>query len=329
MNSGPPESRYRSAATPLRVVFMGTPQIAARILERLIQTQGKIHLLAGVVTQPDRPRRRGLQLTPSEVATIADRFGVPVLKPTKIRTPEFLAQLKALEPDVILVAAYGRILPTPVLEAARIAPINVHASILPAHRGASPVEAAILAGDSESGVTIMRVTEKLDAGPILLQRKVPLAPDETQGSLKDKLAEAGSEAAIVALEKIAAGEITETPQDESLATYTRPIEKSDTIIDWRASAVTIERATRAYDPSPVARSSFRGEPLLIYHVELAAPESEQLEPSVIVSLDPAPVVQCGRGQLRLVEVQAPGRRRMPAADFARGRRISSGERFGT
>ena len=160
-----------------------------------------------MVTRPDQPRGRGQKPQPSEVAAVAARHGIPTLKPTKIRTPEFLAQLKAFEPDLLVVAAYGRILPNDVLAAPRIMPINVHASLLPRHRGASPIEGAILAGDRETGVTIMRVVEQMDAGAMLHMRAIPIADDETTGSLKRKLAELGAEALLEALEKLRRGEI--------------------------------------------------------------------------------------------------------------------------
>src|SRR5512142_3252528 len=199
MASGPPASGSEIATStkPLRIVFMGTPALAAHILERLADAcgtaagAGSVNTgfeIAGVVTRPDQPRGRGLKLEPSEVAVVAAQRGLSVLKPAKIRAAEFLAELSALNPDLLVVAAYGRILPDPVLAAARIMPINVHASLLPRHRGASPVEDAILCGDAESGVTIMRITERMDAGPILLQRRIELAPGETQGSLKEKIA---------------------------------------------------------------------------------------------------------------------------------------------
>ncbi len=329
MSSGPPESKSRPAETPLRVVFMGTPPLAAHILTRLIDAQGALLRVAGVVTQPDQPRDRGLRREPSAVAAVAERSGLPLLKPAKIRTPEFLAQLAAMEPDLIVVAAYGRILPNAVLEAAHVAPINVHGSLLPRHRGASPVEGAILAGDRETGVTIMRITERMDAGPILLKRTIPIAPDDTQATLKQKLAELGAAALLDAIGKIARGEIVASPQDEALATYTRPVEKEDAIIDWRADAVQIERMVRAYDPWPIARTTLRGELLLVHRAMIADSGAVTAEPGTIVDLNPAPVVQCGRGRLTLLEVQASGRKRMAAADFIRGRRIVAGERLGT
>lgn len=213
MASGPPACGSE-IAKPLRIVFMGTPALAAHILERLADASDRgvesagIEIV-GVVTRPDQPRGRGLRLEPSEAGAVAERRGLPVLKPSKIRTAEFLAELSALDPDLLVVAAYGRILPDPVLAAARIMPINVHASLLPRHRGASPVEGAILAGDKETGITIMRVTARMDAGPILLVRAIPIAPDETQGTLKNKLAELGAVALLEALEKISHGQLVE------------------------------------------------------------------------------------------------------------------------
>ena len=177
MASAPPPSASEAPRAPLRIVFMGTPALAAHILERLTACHpGADFEVVGVVTRPDQPRRRGLKLEPSEVGAVADAAGLPTLKPVKIRTPEFLAELNSFAPDLLVVAAYGRILPNPVLDAARLMPINVHASLLPRHRGAAPIEGAILAGDRESGVTIMRVIEQMDAGPMLLQRATPLAP---------------------------------------------------------------------------------------------------------------------------------------------------------
>lgn len=263
MGSPPPPSASEARA-PLRIVFMGTPALAAHILERLIAASGQDFIVVGVVTRPDQPRKRGLKMEPSEVGAVAERAGLPTLKPVKIRTPEFLAELKSLAPDLIVVAAYGRILPNPVLDAARLMTINVHGSLLPRHRGAAPIEGAILAGDRESGVTIMRVIERMDAGPILLRRAIALAADETQGTLKEKLAELGASALLEAIAQFRDGTVIETPQDENLATYTAPIEKARAVIDWSVDAAQIERMVRAYDPWPVARTTMAGEDLLIW-----------------------------------------------------------------
>ncbi|HYL57671.1 MAG TPA: methionyl-tRNA formyltransferase, partial [Candidatus Acidoferrales bacterium] len=236
-------------------------------------------------------------------------------------TPEFVAELKSFEPDLLVVAAYGRILPQAVLDVPRIAPVNVHASLLPRHRGASPVEAAILAGDATTGVTIMRIVEKMDAGPMYLQRAIPIAPGDTQSKLKEKLAELGASAMLEAIDRAARGALVETAQDEALATYAPRIEKKDAAIDWSLSAVQIERMTRAYDPWPVARTRVSGEEVLIWRAALDESVSADKTPGLLFAL-PQPIVQCGIGALRLIEVQAPGRKRMSAADFFRGRRMS-------
>ncbi len=302
--------------------------MAAHILERLIAASGTQFRVVAIVTRPDEPRGRGLSRQPSEVAAVGERFSLPVLKPAKVRTAEFLAELASFAPDLLVVAAYGRLLPKAVLDVARIMPINVHASLLPRHRGAAPVEGAILAGDPETGVSIMRMTERMDAGAILLQRAIPIAPDETQGTLKDKLAELGAAALLDALELIASGRAVETPQDDSRATYTSPVKKEDAIIDWSADAARIERMTRAFDPWPVVRTTLDGTPLMVWRAAVVGDETAAAPPGTIVTLKPNPVVQCGRGRLELIEVQAAGRKRMSGADFARGRRLAAGQRLG-
>ena len=226
-----------------------------------------------------------------------------------------------------MVAAYGRILPNGVLAAPRILPMNVHASLLPRHRGASPIEGAILAGDRETGVTIMRIVEQMDAGAMLHSRSISIAEAETTGSLKRKLAELGAEALLEALEKLRRGELIETPQDERLATYTKIITKADAIIDWRLPAVQIERMTRAYDPWPVARTTFGGSDLMIYRARVIASEGDA-DAGTIVSIGANPIIKCGEGALELLEVQAPGRKRMRAGDWARGRRLAIGDKLG-
>jgi methionyl-tRNA formyltransferase len=313
---------------------MGTPALAAHILERLAVASGANFRVVGVVTRPDQPRGRGLGMEPSEVGAVAAKHGIPTLKPVKIRTPEFLGELKAFEPDLLVVAAYGRILPNSILDVPKIAPMNVHASLLPRHRGAAPVEGAILAGDAETGVTIMRIIEQMDAGPMYFQRKLPIEPNDTQGTLKEKLAELGASAMLEAIDLAARGALVETPQDESLATYTSQVEKKDAVIDWTASAAQIERMTRAYDPWPVARTRLGNDEVLIWRAAVedesqwGGPPCPPSAPGTIVSVKPNPVVQCGVGKLRLLEVQAPGRKRISAADFLRGKRVEAGARFG-
>src|SRR5579875_1167889 len=324
------QPRYASERAPVRIVFMGTPPLAARILEILLNSPKQQWSVVAVVTRPDQPRGRGLKMESSPVASLAAAHGLPVLKPVSVKTAEFLTTLKSFEPDLLIVAGFGRIFPNEVLKAARIMPINVHTSLLPKFRGASPVEGALLAGETETGVTIMRVTERMDAGPILLQRKIPITGDDTQGSLKAKLAELGGTALLEALALLRCNQLSETPQDESLASYTAPIEKKHATIDWHHGAEQIERMVRAYDPWPVARTKLGDTELLIWRARPASGEQLQpeAEPGTLVRLRPRPVVKCGEGWLELLEVQAAGKRRMDAADFMRGRHVPQGVRLG-
>src|SRR5580692_2665967 len=278
---------------------MGTPALAAHILERLVTASGASSRVVATVTRPDTPRGRGLGMEPSEVGVVASKYKIPTLKPVKIRTTEFLNELKAFEPDLLVVAAYGRILPNAILEVPRIAPMNVHASLLPRHRGAAPIEGAILAGDAETGVTIMRIVEQMDAGPMYFQRKIPIEPTDTQGTLKEKLANLGADAMLEAIELAARGALVETPQDEALATYTSQVEKKDAVIEWALSAEQIDRMTRAYDPWPVARTRLGTDEVLIWRVALHDETSGGV-PGTIVSVKPEPIVQCGSGRLRLI-----------------------------
>ena len=325
--SVPPRSASE-IAPPLKIVFLGTPALAAHILERLLTARDPRFRVVAVVTRPDEPRGRGMAMAPSEVGAVAVQHQVPTLKPTRIRTLEFLAQLKSYDPDLLVVAAYGRILPQEILDAPRLMPINVHASLLPRHRGASPIEGAILAGDAETGVTIMRVVQEMDAGPMILKRAIPIASEDTQGTLKERLAELGATALLEALDLIAKGAALETPQDESAVTFTKQINKEDAIIDWNRDAAFIERMTRAYDPWPVARTTLNAEPLMIWRARVDSIGPAET-PGSVVALKPVPIVQCGTGRLALHEVQAAGRKRMSASDFFNGRRIAIGTRLGT
>jgi len=328
MNESPPVRGSDKNRTPLRIVFMGTPALAAHILGRLVEASGEDFRIVGVVTRADRPKGRRLNLEPSEVGALAARLGLPTLKPEKIRTAEFHQLLVDLRPDVLAVAAYGRILPPVILEVPRLIALNVHASLLPKFRGASPIEGAILSGDSLTGVTIMRIVEQMDAGPVLLQREIPIEPADTQSTLKDKLAELGAAALIEVLSRLGCGDLSETPQDESRATYTAIIRKEDALIDWNRDAAYVERMTRAYDPWPIARTKLGRHDLLVYRARIVESDSAGLAPSTIVSISPATTVQCGRGRLELIEVQVAGRRRMRAVDLMRGRRIEVGAQLG-
>jgi methionyl-tRNA formyltransferase len=311
-------------ATRWRVVFMGTPAFACPTLAALVAGP---HDVVGVVCQPDRPRGRGLALAPPPVKTLALEHGLPVLQPTKVRTPEFLDSLRALAPDVIVVAAYGRILPRPVLDLPPRGCINVHASILPRHRGAAPIQHAILAGDAETGVTIMAMSEEMDAGDMLLVRRTPIAPDDTGGSLTERLSRIGAAALTDALEGIAAGTIVPTPQPAEGITFAPRIEREHTRLDWTRPAVELERTVRAFAPEPSAYTTLDGATLKVLAAEVRT--GGGAPGSILEAGARGLVVATGFGALALLEVQAQGKRRMPAAAFLAGRRLAVGSCLGT
>jgi methionyl-tRNA formyltransferase len=307
---------------------MGTPALAAHILNALLEASGAPWRVVAVVTQPDQPRGRGLSLTMSEVAAVAQRHGLPLMKPRRIRTPEFVGELRALAPDYLVIAAYGRILTGEILAVPSRLPLNVHASLLPRHRGAAPIQGALLAGDARTGVTIMRVVERMDAGPILLQRELPIAADDTLSSLSKKLAQLGAEALMEALTLLARGNLPEIPQDETQATYTALVRKADALIDWNLPAARIERMVRAYNPWPVAFTRLAAEEIRVYRASVRAlPAALAARPGTILAAGRELMVQCGEGALSLIEVQAPGRKRVSGPDFARGRRLVVGATF--
>jgi methionyl-tRNA formyltransferase len=312
----------------MRVVFMGTGDIGLPGLRSLVERPSCE--LVGVVTQPDRPAGRGKALRAPAVKTLAIEAGIPVLQPPKLRDPAAVEAVRALSPDLIVVMAYGQILPRVVLDLPRVACLNLHASLLPRHRGAAPIQAAIAAGDAETGVTVMYMAEGLDTGDILLARSVPIGAEETGGSLHDKLAEAAPLALAEALDLLAAGRAPRTPQDDALATYAGRLEREDGRIDWREPAASLERRIRAFDPWP---GTFTGVPLADGRVErvkifrAAVVSAALAEPGTVVRLEPSgPVIATGDGAVLLREVQGEGTRRMPAADWLHGRAVAVGAR---
>jgi methionyl-tRNA formyltransferase len=294
----------------LRVVFAGTPAFAVPALEALVLARHEVSL---VLTQPDRPAGRGMRLAPSPVALCADRHGVPVSKPESLRSPEARAQLEALAPDVMVVAAYGQILPQAVLDVPRHGCINIHASLLPRWRGAAPVHRAILVGDQETGVSIMRMDAGLDTGPVLLERRIPIAPDDTTGTLTDKLARLGAEALVDALGRLDA--LPARPQDSARATYASKVSKGEAAVDWSRPAEDIARQVRAFNPAPGAQATVRGVRLKIWEAKAVA---ESLSPGETVIASSQLRIGCGMGSLQLVLVQREGGRRVTAEEFLRG-----------
>ncbi|HEY1771436.1 MAG TPA: methionyl-tRNA formyltransferase [Chthoniobacterales bacterium] len=303
----------------MRIVFIGTGAIGLPTLRALIDSQ---HEIIGVVTQPDKPAGREQKLQPSPIKTELVRQNLPILQPRRIREENAVAEIRALAPEIIVVMAYGQILPASVLQIPTIACLNLHASLLPRHRGAAPIQAAIAAGDHETGITVMHMDEGLDAGEILLQSRLAIAPNETGGSLHDRLAQLAPLAFRDALDQLARGSAPKIPQDETLATYAPKLDRENGRIDWNESAETIERKIRAYDPWPGVFTTLRdvnekSRQLKIFRA--TALSSSPNEPgSVSRPNESTIVVATGDGSLRLDEIQLEGRRRMSAAEFFRG-----------
>ena len=313
----------------MSIVFIGTPEFAVPSLRRLAAAG---HKISAVVTQPDRPAGRGRRLTPPPVKLTAEQLGLPVLQPPTLRSDAVLEQLRALNPEAMVAVAYGQILRQEVLDLAPRGVLNVHPSLLPRHRGASPIAGAILAGDTETGVTIMLMDAGMDSGPILAQRRVPLSPDETTGTLTASLADLGADVLAETLTLWLASEIDAQPQDAARATVTRLIKKEDGAIDWSLPAIEISRRVRAYNPWPGATTTLNGEPLHIWRASPQDGSSGEPTGTVVVAppelIDPALIVQTGAGLLTIHELQRAGRKPLSAGDFLRGSRRIIGQRLG-
>ncbi|NIN71847.1 MAG: methionyl-tRNA formyltransferase [Gemmatimonadetes bacterium] len=310
----------------MRVVFWGTPQLADTTLSALIAAG---HDLVGVVTQPDRPAGRGRKMQPPPVKLTAEEAGIPVLQPEKPWGDEFMTAFRALEPDITVVAAYGHILKPEVLELPPLGSFNVHASLLPKLRGAAPVNWAIIRGHAETGVTIMRMVEKLDAGPMILQAGVEIAARTTAGALYAELAELGARTLLDALPLIEAGEVTEEAQDEAEATYAPKLTADDVRLDWSLTGQELDRWIRGCDPVPGCWTELDGARVRVFS-PCTTDETAKAEPGVVVSADPRAglVVATGSELLRVGEVQPAGKRRMEAVEWIRGRGVMQGARFG-
>jgi len=303
-----------------RIVFIGTPDFAVPSLNALIAE----YTVAGVVTQPDGTPKRGRTLVPTPVKAAAEAAGVPVIQPRRLREPEALAQLAAWSPDVIVVAAFGQILRPAVLDLPPHGCVNVHASLLPRHRGAAPIAAALLAGDAVTGVTIMRMDVGLDTGPMLRQSPpVAIAPDATTGSLTGTLAQVGAQALLATLPDYLAGRLTPEPQDAAQATYAPQLKREDGRLDFTRPADELARRVQAMTPWPGAyllwpEAGGDDRPVKVTLAE--AVDEPMVEPGLVAAGPRGVVVGCAAGALWLKEVQPPGKRPMPAADFARGAR---------
>ncbi len=308
----------------MRYVFMGSPPFAVPVLERLLESG---HEALALVTRPDRPRGRGREVATSPLVERARERGLAVLQPPSTKDPEFVAELRSFDPEVLLVASYGEILRTNILELAPHGALNVHGSLLPRHRGAAPVQAAIAAGDRETGISIQRIVLALDEGDVLLEKRIEIGERENAGELFERLATLGGEAALEALDLLQAGTAVFTPQDPELATYAPKLRKDDGWIDWSRPALELDRHIRAMTPWPGARATTPdGQPLVVGE---ALPWSEPHgEPGTLLETKKRCVVACGEGALELLVVQPPGKRAMEAAAWLRGARFGEGDRLG-
>lgn len=323
----------------MRIVFLGSPAFALPALQALIEST---HEVVAVVTQPDRPAGRGHTLAPPPVKTLALRHRLSVLQPERISEPEAVQQIRELEPDAMVVAAYGQILRQRLLDVPKRGSLNVHASLLPRHRGAAPIPAAILAGDEVTGVTIMEVVRALDAGPMVARAVEPISPFDTAGTLEPRIAAAGAMLLMEVLEPWADGRITPARQDEALSTYVPVLKREQAFIDWTLSAVAIWRQVRAFNPWPVAYTNSSAGELRILEawplpgdsgkppgtvLDVEALPDEATPPSES-STGPTFSVQAGAGRLAIIRLQRPGGKPLKGADFLRGQRDIAGRRLG-
>jgi methionyl-tRNA formyltransferase len=315
----------------MKIIFAGTPEFAAVALKALHKAGFEISL---VLTQPDRPAGRGMQLQASAVKQFATAHGIPVAQPISLRLdgkyPDIAQEahdlLRSTPHDVMIVAAYGLILPRSVLDIPEYGCINIHGSLLPRWRGAAPIHRAIEAGDSETGITIMQMEEGLDTGPMLAMRKVPIASEDTTGSLHDKLADLGGTMIVDTLNTLQKGHVAATPQPEAGANYAPKITKEEAALDFQQPAEKLARKIRAFNPFPGAVAHFNGVPIKLWHAQ-ALSDSGSAKPGQILSATATDgvIVECGTGALRLTELQKPGGKRLPAAEFLKGFPLQDGQ----
>ena len=313
-------------APALRIVYFGTPAFAVPTLAALIRSR---HPVVALVSQPDRPRGRGHHLAATPTKEVAAGSNIPVLQPTKLREQPFLDRIAALQPDLGVVAAYGRILPDALLRVPRLGMINVHASLLPLYRGAAPVHRAVIAGDEVTGVTIMRVVTELDAGPMLATVTRPIGPDETSVDVERGLAEAGASLLLDVVDRLAQGSVAEVAQDEARATYAPKLLKSESPIDWSLPASAIHNRVRGLQPWPMASSSLDGLRVLLHRTAVDEVVNHAAAGTVVEARGDVLAVAAGDGKvLRILQLQPEGRRTMSVREFLSGRRLSPGATLG-
>ena len=309
----------------MRIAFAGTPAFAAAALQALVESNFDVAL---VLTQPDRPAGRGLRESPSAVKQLASQLGLPIAQPQTLRNEEIVMRLRSTAAQALVVAAYGLILPGCVLDLFPAGCVNIHASLLPRWRGAAPIQRAILAGDRETGISIMRMEQGLDSGPVYLTRTTPISPDDSAGFLHDRLAALGARCIVEALPQIAKGVLAPLPQPVDGITYAHKITKAEAAIDWQRDVLEVDRQVRAFNPSPGAFSLLRNEPVKIWRGLPVA--SAHGAPGAILGFGPDGIdVACGKGMLKITELQKAGGKRLSVADFLRGLSPAPGERFGS
>jgi methionyl-tRNA formyltransferase len=306
------------------VVFLGTPEFAVPTLDKILSSR---HSVVGVVTQPDRPKGRGQQITVGAVKARARLAGLPVLQPTTLKDPTVVSELAGLGADIGVVAAYGKILPENVLAAPRFGMINVHASLLPRHRGAAPIHRAIMGGDTVTGVTIMRVVKALDAGSMLAVAKRAIGPDDTSEEVERDLSILGANLLVDTLDRLSLGPVVETPQNDSATTYAQRLTKDDAILRWHRSAQELHNQIRGLHPWPHAYSYLHGRRVIVWRSALTEADGAGA-PGEILAVGPnGMVVATGAGIVRLTELQTEGKRMVPAREFLAGHRTAPGDRF--
>lgn len=306
----------------MKIIFAGTPEFAVPALAALIEAG---HEIVMVLTQPDRPAGRGMRLKASPVKVLAEQHGLTVFQPVTLKDAEVQARINDTKADVMIVAAYGLIIPTVILNMPRFGCYNIHASILPRWRGAAPIHRSLLAGDAETGVTIMEVVPALDAGAMVSVGVVPITEHDTTQTLHDALSEKGAALMVVAMAELERkGALSAIPQDESLVTYAHKLEKSEAAIDWQKNAIEISRQVRGFNPFPVAQSVLKGE---VCRIWMATAKAGKAQPGQIVDVHDGILVGCGEGLLHITELQAPGGKRLNAQAFVQGHQLRVGDVF--
>lgn len=304
---------------PWRLIFMGTPQFAVPSLEAILAAGEEV---AAVVTQPDRPRGRGQVVTFSPVKELACAWNLPVLQPHRLKDPEFIRALARLEPELIIVVAYGRILPPEILALPAMGSLNVHASLLPRYRGAAPINWTLVKGDKMTGVTIQWLRQELDAGPIFLQEQVPISVDDNFGTLYARLADAGAALLVQSLDVLRRGETVKVPQNEAEVTLAPPITREMRRLHWELAAPEVAGWIRALDPKPGAAAQWRGNVLKVFGARVKKPEGNLAAPGTVLRLTPQGLeIACGQGSVTVKDVQLAGHKRLVAEEFLRGQAL--------